>query len=632
MNINNTSNVSFFNKLINNFKLLPKEIKNIIICSILIILILNIYLFLRFMIISHTYDIRLNGNNYTTIYEGGEYKELGAFAINYKNKYIYDKVQIENNINVDKIGTYTITYYINSIWKKNKVTKTVEVLPNPLDNMIFELKGDTDVVVKLNDKYEDLGYTIESEYNDDFSKYVKITNNIKTNKVGEYEVNYTIKINKKEKVLTRNVYVTGDRYTIIYDKKFTNQNVNIKIYSNTNDFDYFDIGGKRIYDDITTLEANDNGVYSLNMVNKSKIDNIKFEITNIDREIPTGVCTSYKYKIDNKTIFDVNASDNNGVVKYLVNNKEYDKSYFTHDEFMDTSNVVIYDEAGNSNTINCDSYYGPDIKSSNVDIVKEYYGDTIKYWVERFKTYYITHIWVKDAYDQFKTGIKEPFPQLGLSTSIMNYVSKNNDYEDKVMIGSNASGIVSDSFNVETARVMPEWKYSSKSSVVLVNGEAKRNFTNINIPQISAITYGLKKNGYLDYYRLNNYNDITSNVLNYDRLISDGVKYTFAFSPVLIHKGIINTGLSNDNNIRQALGQKDLNNFIIITTSTENRSLGLSTKNLAILMNKLNCIEAFNLDGGGSTSLIYKDKDTNTSEALIYTSRFVPDIIYFVGE
>ena len=49
-------------------------------------------------------------------------------------------------------------------------------------------------------------------------------------------------------------------------------------------------------------------------------------------------------------------------------------------------------------------------------------------------------------------------------------------------------------------------------------------------------------------------------------------------------------------------------------------------------MNKLNCIEAFNLDGGGSTSLIYKDKDTNTSKALIYTSRFVPDIIYFVGE
>lgn len=267
---------------------------------------------------------------------------------------------------------------------------------------------------------------------------------------------------------------------------------------------------------------------------------------------------------------------------------------------------------------------------NNNKIIREYKSDTLRYWIEDKGTYAITHVWVKNAYNQFKVGVQEPFPMLATANSIMNNVSKNKKYTNKEMIGINASGIVSDYFNAETAKKMPEWKNSSKSSVVIVDGVVKRNFTNLKIPNIYAITFGLKKNGYLDYYRLNNYNDVNKNVTNYKKLINDGVKYTFAFAPLLIHNGKMATSLTHDNNIRQALGQIDQHNFIIITTTTTNRSKGLSLSSLATIMKDLKCVEAYNLDGGGSTNLVYKPKGSSTSKSIVHTTRTVADIVYFV--
>ena len=47
-------------------------------------------------------------------------------------------------------------------------------------------------------------------------------------------------------------------------------------------------------------------------------------------------------------------------------------------------------------------------------------------------------------------------------------------------------------------------------------------------------------------------------------------------------------------------------------------------------MKKYGCIEAYNLDGGGSTNLVFKDRNTNAAKNLIYTTRQISDIIYFV--
>lgn len=267
---------------------------------------------------------------------------------------------------------------------------------------------------------------------------------------------------------------------------------------------------------------------------------------------------------------------------------------------------------------------------SGTKIIRQYKSDTLKYWIENKGTYAITHIWVKDAYNQFNVGIKEPFPQLATSNSIMSYVSKSKNYMNKEMIGSNASGIVSNAFYVKVAQAMPEWKNSSISPAVLVDGKVKRSFTNISIPKLGVQTYGLKSDGYFNYYYLSHYNDVAANELEFNKMIKDGVRNTFAFGPVLIHNGVINNNLKHDNNIRQAIGQIDKNNFVLITTTTANRSKGLSHSSLASIMKELKCIEAYNLDGGGSASLIYKPKGSATTKSVLYTSRAVADIIYFV--
>ena len=635
MNYNNKNydfdHASIIVKTKRGFKRLTKVGKITVIALILLIIFIFTYGFNNYMRKISTYKISLNGMKVINLYEGGVFIEPGFTAYNYKKKDSTSKVIVKNKVDFDTVGTYEIEYSINNFWKKNVITRKINILKNPIDDIEFSLIGKEDVVVKLGNEYKELGYKLSNDDKKDYSEYVKVESNVNNAKLGEYEVKYTLKINKKKKELVRKVYVTGDRYTISYNKKATNDNIDLKLLSNINDFSYFIINDKKVYKDIANCVIKENGKYNFKMVNKSgRIDNINVVITNIDREAPTGTCIAYKYKKDNKTVFNLDVKDNNKLKNLKYNNETFEEMTYTYNSFVDDGIVYAYDEAGNVGEISCLYYYGPIVPSESSKIVKDFDSESLKYWVERFPTYYVTHIWVSDAYNQFKVGVKEPFPTISTASSIMNYVSKTNEYYDKAMIGANGSSFVSDVFYAMLAQKMPEWKYSSISSVVMVDGNIKRNFTSINIPKIGVMTYGLKSNGYFDYYNLNHSNDITSNILELDRLINDGVRYTFSFYPVLIHNGNIQYGLGVDNNIRQAIGQVDENNFVIITNSTTKRSLGFNFSSLANLMKKLDCIEAYNLDGGGSTNLVYKDEGTNSSKNLIYTYRNIADIIYFV--
>ena len=629
MNLNNNykkSHTRILKKAIQNILSLS-VVSQIVLLSLIIIIILFVIGGLKRI---STYNIVLDGKETINIYEGGSFVEPGYTAYNYKGDNSTNKVKVKSNIDFDKIGEYKVEYSIKNIWKRNVVSRTINVLKNPIDDIDFSLIGESDIVVNFGKKYVEPGYKLESNDGVDYSGYVSIKSNVNDSKVGEYEVEYIFKINKRSKKLTRKVFITGDRYTISYDKNPTKGNIDLKLLSNINDFSYFDINDSKIYKDIASLTIKENGIYKVKMVSKSgRIDNIKFTINNIDREPPTGTCNAYLYKQDNKTIFYLNVTDNNGIKNLKYNEVVFYDSTFTYDSVVDNGVVDVYDDADNKAEINCNYYYTPYMPSDSSKIVKEFYGDSLKYWVESYPTYYITHIWVSDAYDQFKTAVKEPFPSISTAQGIMNYASKSNEYHDKAMIGANASGFVSNAFYVNIAEFMPAWKYSSISPAVMVDGEVKRNFTNISFPNLGVYTYGLKKDGYLNYYNLSR-NDITSNVLEFDKMVNDGVKYTFSFHPILMHDGKIMNNLSTSNNIRQALGQIDKNNFVIVTNSTTNRSKGFNFASLAKLMKKLDCIEAYNLDGGGSTNLIFKDRNTDSSKNLIYTSRQISDIIYFV--
>ena len=635
-----TNRISFkelFNELKEKFivfiKNLSVKTKRILYGVLTVIVIILFVLFVRYEKKIHTYKMILNGDEVVSLYEGGLYREKGVEAYNYKGESKNGLIKIDAQVDTDVVGEYYVKYTINSFWKKNEVTRKVIVLPNPLDNIYFTLNGDDEVEVKLGSKYEDEGYSIRSDDDKDYTKYVTTTNNVNTKKIGSYEVKYLIKINKKQQELIRKVNVVGDRYSINYNKAATKGNVEVNVVSNILDFDYFMVDGHKVLKDNIIYTVTDNGTYDIEMydTNGNK-DNISIKIGNIDREPPTGTCQAWMSSQYKNTRFNLNIKDASEIKSYKYNGEVFSTSTFYLDSLKSSGNVEVVDAAGNSANITCNYLYSPIMSDGSNNVILRFDGSTMKYWVEKpTGTYVVTHIWVEDPYNQFKVAIPKKFPQLERAGNIMNIASNKYGYYSKAMIGANASGFVSDGFNTEIAKRYPAWKYSSKSPIVIVDGVVLRNYSSYNMKDINAFTYGMASNGYLVAYYTTS-SDKNNNIKNAQKIIDSGVKYTFGFSPVLIHNGKISENLSVIPDIRQGIGQIDKNNFIIVTNTVGigHRPLGLSFRKLASIMYDYGCKEAYNTDGGGSTNLIYKNRNTNNYSGIVTTTRDVADIMYFV--
>ncbi len=618
--------------VVNYFKNIDKRIKLGVVCILAMILIIFVVLFVRYEKYIHTYKMIINGDEIVNLYEGGLYKDKGVTVYNYNGEEKKGLVKISAHIDTDSVGEYYVKYTVNNFWKKNEISRKVVVLPNPLDNIYFTLNGDEEVDVKLNSKYKDPGYNIRSDDNQDYKKYVTVSSNVDTSKIGTYEVKYLIQINKKKQELVRKVRVTGKRYTVKFSTKPTSKDLKISITSNINNFDYFMVEGHKVLKDDIVYTVTSNGTYTITMVSTSgKKDDIVVKISNIDKTGPTGSCNAWMATREKTTTVNCNVKDDSRVASYRYNGKTYYNSSFSTNVLYKSGNVEVVDEAGNSSKINCKYLFSP-IKPTNNNVIMRFDGSTMKYWIEKpTNTYLITHIWVEDPYNQFRVAIPREFPQLERAGTIMTIASNRYGYWNKAMIGANASGMVSDGFNFEVARRYPQWKNSSKSPLVIVDGKVLRNFSNLDMSDLHAVTYAMGKNGYFLSFSLTNDNK-SLNIENAKKIINSGAKYTFAFSPILIKGGKIWDGLENSPDVRQAIGQIDKNNFIIVTNTVgiNNREAGLGHRHLATIMYNLGCQTAFNTDGGGSTNLIYKNRNTHAYTGIVTTTRDVPDIMYFV--
>ncbi len=371
--------------------------------------------------------------------------------------------------------------------------------------------------------------------------------------------------------------------------------------------------------------------------------------TNIDTTKPTIESCIAKISSGYKTTYTIKASDSSGISKYVHNNKEYTTNTFTIIKDAEDDSVRVYDNAGNYSDIIC-TYN--QIIDTNKTIVDSYNSSTLKYWIEKpNNNYRITHIWVKDAYNQLKTSTVSDISKLETIQSILTRTIKNNKYEKKGLIAINASASIISSATSDdywNYNGYSTYKHSSRAPIIIVNGQVIRNFTNYTLPSKLYPIYGLKSNSYLSYYRFKGGNSsyIENNKLIAQNIINDGVKYTFSFNPVLVENyenktTNMTSSTYTDPNIRQALCQIDRNNYIIISSypnvedtnkvTANERRKGLSFKDLSNLMVSLNCRTGYNLDGGGSLNYYYK-KNTGTVYNLKSGNRLLFDILYFVEE
>jgi exopolysaccharide biosynthesis protein/putative flippase GtrA len=119
-------------------------------------------------------------------------------------------------------------------------------------------------------------------------------------------------------------------------------------------------------------------------------------------------------------------------------------------------------------------------------------------------------------------------------------------------------------------------------------------------------------------------------------LYDEGALQVFTFGPGLVEDGEISVtsrsevSRSMSSNPRTAIGMIDeLHYIFVVSDGRTSQSAGLSLVELAEVMQEYGCTEAYNLDGGGSSTMVFNGEVINNpTDGRSYGERKVSDIIY----
>ena len=126
-----------------------------------------------------------------------------------------------------------------------------------------------------------------------------------------------------------------------------------------------------------------------------------------------------------------------------------------------------------------------------------------------------------------------------------------------------------------------------------------------------------------------------------EQLLQDGALQVFSFGPVLLNNSEISVGENEEvgmamaSNPRTAVGYLGNNHYVfVVSDGRTSESAGLSLYELASFMKESGVVDAYNLDGGGSSTMVFKGEIINnpTTNGHSNQERAVSDIIYIGGE
>ena len=126
-----------------------------------------------------------------------------------------------------------------------------------------------------------------------------------------------------------------------------------------------------------------------------------------------------------------------------------------------------------------------------------------------------------------------------------------------------------------------------------------------------------------------------------EQLLQDGALQVFSFGPVLLNNSEISVGENEEvgmamaSNPRTAVGYLGNNHYVfVVSDGRTSDSAGLSLYELASFMKEICLVDGYNLDGGGSSTMVFKGEIINnpTTNGHSNQERAVSDIIYIGGE
>lgn len=273
-----------------------------------------------------------------------------------------------------------------------------------------------------------------------------------------------------------------------------------------------------------------------------------------------------------------------GDKKIVINNTEEDKN-ISNDE---NSNYNFEEEE----PIITDNSY----KDSKIEI---------KITTEREKetTYYVADIIIKDA--------------SLLKTAFANNSFGRNIKETTSSIAAENSAILA---------INGDFYGFRDSGYVLRNGELYRSTISDDANSEDLV---IDKNG--------DFKIIKEREVDISKLESEGVLQVFSFGPALVENGESSVDENDEvgkamvSNPRTAIGQVDnLHYIMVVSDGRTSESKGFTLKELSeILINK-GCVTAYNLDGGGSSTMVFNGKLINkpTTNGKSIKEREVSDIVY----
>ncbi len=133
-----------------------------------------------------------------------------------------------------------------------------------------------------------------------------------------------------------------------------------------------------------------------------------------------------------------------------------------------------------------------------------------------------------------------------------------------------------------------------------------------------------------------NFSIINESEVTAQQLLEQGAVQVFSFGPALVEDGqvVVSTGeevyQAMTSNPRTAIGQiSALHYLVIVSDGRTSESAGLTLYQLATLFAQRGCTVAYNLDGGGSSTMVFNGNVVNNpTSGRSIAERAVSDIVY----
>lgn len=147
----------------------------------------------------------------------------------------------------------------------------------------------------------------------------------------------------------------------------------------------------------------------------------------------------------------------------------------------------------------------------------------------------------------------------------------------------------------------------------------------------------VKGNEDLVIYKDGSFSIINENEISAEQLLSDNAMHILSFGPALVNNGAVcvsageEVGKAMVSNPRTAIGFIDnLHYIFVVSDGRTSSSEGLTLYQLAEFMQSLGAVTAYNLDGGGSSTMYFNGRVVNnpTTNGKSISERSVSDIVY----